>query len=31
MRFHRREGFTEVEQQETRPGKIVSLMIKPLR
>ena len=31
MRFHRREGFTEVEQQETRPGKVVSLMIKPLR
>lgn len=31
MRFHHREGFHEVAQQETRPGKIVSLMIKRLR
>lgn len=31
LRFHRREGFVEVAQEETRPGKIVSLMAKPLR
>lgn len=31
MRFHLREGFVEVAQEETRPGKIVSLMAKPLR
>jgi len=30
MRFHVREGFVEVDQLETRPGKIVSLMMKPL-
>lgn len=30
MRFHLREGFREVDQLETRPGKIVSLMIKEL-
>ena len=30
MRFHLREGFREVEQRETRPGKIVSLMVKEL-
>lgn len=30
MRFHLREGFGEVEQRETRPGKIVSLMVKHL-
>ncbi|MFM8870010.1 MAG: GNAT family N-acetyltransferase [Actinomycetota bacterium] len=30
IRFHRREGFIEVDQQETRPGKIVSLMVKHL-
>jgi predicted GNAT superfamily acetyltransferase len=31
LRFHRREGFVEVAQEETRPGKIVSLMAKNLR
>lgn len=31
MRFHVREGFVEVDRLETRPGKIVSLMMKPLR
>jgi predicted GNAT superfamily acetyltransferase len=31
MRFHLREGFVEVDQLETRPGKIVSLMTKGLR
>lgn len=31
LRFHRREGFEEVAEMETRPGKIVSLMAKRLR
>ena len=31
LRFHAREGFVEVEQMETRPGKVVSLMVKSLR
>lgn len=31
LRFHRREGFVEIAQEETRPGKIVSLMAKSLR
>jgi uncharacterized protein len=31
LRFHAREGFVEVDQMETRPGKIVSLMVKRLR
>jgi uncharacterized protein len=31
LRFHAREGFTEVDQLETRPGKVVSLMVKRLR
>lgn len=31
LRFHAREGFVEVSQQETRPGKTVSLMAKRLR
>jgi len=31
MRFHAREGFVEVDRLETRPGKIVSLMMKRLR
>ena len=30
LRFHTREGFEEVAQLETRPGKIVSLMVKRL-
>lgn len=30
LRFHAREGFVEVDQLETRPGKIVSLMMKRL-
>ena len=30
LRFHAREGFVKVDQLETRPGKIVSLMMKPL-
>jgi len=30
LRFHTREGFEEVAQLETRPGKIVSLMAKNL-
>jgi uncharacterized protein len=30
LRFHLREGFTELSQEETRPGKIVSLMSKRL-
>lgn len=30
LRFHAREGFVEVDQMETRPGKIVSLMVKDL-
>ena len=31
LRFHAREGFVEVDQMETRPGKVVSLMAKRLR
>lgn len=31
LRFHHREGFVEVAQEETRPGKVVSLMAKRLR
>lgn len=31
LRFHRREGFDEVAELETRPGKVVSLMAKRLR
>ena len=31
LRFHAREGFVEVDQLETRPGKVVSLMVKRLR
>lgn len=31
LRFHAREGFVEMEELETRPGKIVSLMVKRLR
>ncbi|MEY2995780.1 MAG: hypothetical protein RLZZ39_605 [Actinomycetota bacterium] len=31
LRFHRREGFDQVAELETRPGKIVSLMAKRLR
>jgi uncharacterized protein len=30
LRFHLREGFKELSQEETRPGKIVSLMSKRL-
>lgn len=30
LRFHMREGFVEIDQLETRPGKIVSLMVKHL-
>ena len=30
MRFHLRNGFFEIEQKETRPGKVVSLLIKQL-
>lgn len=30
LRFHAREGFVEVDQMETRPGKVVSLMAKRL-
>jgi len=30
MRFHLRSGFVELEQKETRPGKVVSLMVKQL-
>lgn len=30
LRFHAREGFVEVDRLETRPGKVVSLMMKPL-
>jgi predicted GNAT superfamily acetyltransferase len=30
LRFHLREGFVEIDQLETRPGKIVSLMVKRL-
>ena len=30
MRFHLREGFTELDRLETRPGKVVSLMAKDL-
>jgi predicted GNAT superfamily acetyltransferase len=30
LRFHRREGFVEVDRLETRPGKVVSLMVKNL-
>lgn len=30
MRFHLREGFVEMDRLETRPGKIVSLMVKGL-
>jgi predicted GNAT superfamily acetyltransferase len=28
LRFHHREGFVEIDRLETRPGKVVSLMIK---
>ena len=31
MRFHLRRGFAEIEQRETRAGKVVSLMAKHLR
>ena len=31
MRFHLRRGFAELEQRETRAGKVVSLMAKHLR
>ncbi|MDA0371597.1 MAG: GNAT family N-acetyltransferase [Actinomycetota bacterium] len=31
LRFHRREGFDQVAELETRPGKVVSLMAKRLR
>jgi predicted GNAT superfamily acetyltransferase len=31
MRFHLRSGFIELEQKETRPGKVVSLMVKELK
>lgn len=30
MRFHLRKGFVEIEQKETRPGKVVSLLVKQL-
>ena len=31
LKFHAREGFVEMEERETRPGKKVSLMAKKLR
>ena len=31
LKFHAREGFVEMEECETRPGKKVSLMVKKLR
>jgi predicted GNAT superfamily acetyltransferase len=31
LRFHAREGFVEMEELETRPGKMVSLMVKKLK
>jgi len=31
LRFHAREGFVQMEELETRPGKMVSLMVKKLR
>ena len=30
LRFHAREGFTEIAREETRPGKVVSLMARAL-
>ncbi len=30
IRFHQRQGFKELSQEETRPGKIVSMMVKAL-
>lgn len=31
LRFHTREGFVQMEELETRPGKMVSLMVKKLK
>jgi predicted GNAT superfamily acetyltransferase len=31
LRFHAREGFVQMEELETRPGKMVSLMVKRLK
>ena len=31
FRFHAREGFVQMEELETRPGKMVSLMVKKLK
>ena len=31
LRFHSREGFVQMEELETRPGKMVSLMVKKLK
>jgi len=31
LRFHTREGFTLLEEVETRPGKMVGFMIKKLK
>ena len=31
LRFHAREGFVQMEELETRPGKTVSLMVKKLK
>ena len=31
LRFHAREGFEQMEELETRPGKMVSLMVKKLK
>lgn len=31
LRFHAREGFVQMEELETRPGKLVSLMVKKLK
>lgn len=31
LRFHAREGFVQMEELETRPGKMVSLMVKQLK
>jgi predicted GNAT superfamily acetyltransferase len=31
LRFHAREGFVQMEEFETRPGKMVSLMVKKLK
>jgi predicted GNAT superfamily acetyltransferase len=31
LRFHAREGFVQMEELETRPGKMVSLMVKKLK